>query len=48
MIPCSAFRIEPDMTQSGNMVIDGEKIDYGAVQGEIFPGIAKIMIPNNN
>jgi sphingosine kinase len=49
MIPCTAFRIEPDRTSgNGNITIDGEKIEYGPVQGEIFPGIARIMIPNSN
>lgn len=45
MIPVSAFRIEPSTTQ-GHYSIDGERIDVGPLQCEIFPGIAKILAPH--
>lgn len=44
MIPVSAFRIEPTGTQ-GHFTVDGERIDYGPIQCEIFPGISKVVVP---
>lgn len=50
MIPVKAFRIEPiiDSTEDkyGHLTVDGEKVEYGPVQGEVFPSIAKVMVPN--
>lgn len=50
MIPVMAFRIEPivDSTEEkyGHLTVDGEKVEYGPVQGEVFPSIAKVMVPN--
>lgn len=45
MIPVKAFRLEPDASESGVMAVDGEKIEYGPLQAEIFPNLAQIMVP---
>ncbi|UJR26738.1 hypothetical protein I4U23_008053 [Adineta vaga] len=37
-----AFRIVPNETD-GNLMVDGEKVPYGPIQGEILPGIARCM-----
>lgn len=44
MVPVTAFRIEPHGTQ-GHMTVDGECVEYGPIQGEIYPNIAKVMVP---
>lgn len=44
MIPVTAFRIEPTGTQ-GNCTVDGERVEYGSIQGEIYRGIAKVLTP---
>ena len=38
-----AFRLEPDTSQSGTIAVDGEKIDYVPVQGQIHRSLAKLM-----
>lgn len=44
IIPVKAFRIEPDVSESyGHVTVDGEKVDYGPIQAEIFPDLAYIM-----
>lgn len=43
-VPVTAFRIEPNDTE-GCMAVDGERVEYGAIQGEMFPGLARIMVP---
>lgn len=45
MIPVQAFRIEPKEDESGYITVDGEKVDYGPLQAEVFPGIASIIVP---
>ncbi|XP_018573546.1 sphingosine kinase 2 isoform X2 [Anoplophora glabripennis] len=45
LIPVSAFRIEPDITETGYMTVDGEHVEYGPIQAEIFPQLGRIMIP---
>ncbi|VDI56628.1 sphingosine kinase [Mytilus galloprovincialis] len=42
VIKCLAFRIVP-LTEKGNIMVDGERIDYGPIQGQILPGLARIM-----
>ncbi|XP_059168102.1 sphingosine kinase 2-like isoform X2 [Physella acuta] len=37
-----AFRIEPSTT-SGNIMIDGERFDPSPIQGQILPGLARVM-----
>ncbi|XP_058791106.1 sphingosine kinase 2-like isoform X2 [Phymastichus coffea] len=45
MIPVRAFRIEPAEDSSGLLTVDGEQVDYGPLQGEIFPSLATVMCP---
>jgi hypothetical protein len=45
-VPVLAFRLEPDMQRTGpggHLMIDGERIDPTPVQGQVLPGIARIM-----
>lgn len=44
MIPVRAFRIEPEGT-NGHMTVDGEEVDYGPLQAEVFPSMANVMSP---
>jgi hypothetical protein len=37
-----AFRIEP-YTEKGYMVVDGEQVEYGPIQGYVRPGLARVM-----
>lgn len=53
MIPVTAFRIEPetDVTsmaaekKHGHFTVDGERVEYGPIQGEVMPGAARVMAP---
>ncbi|XP_043274590.1 sphingosine kinase 2-like [Venturia canescens] len=45
MIPVKAFRIEPAESTGGHMTVDGEVVDYGPLQAEIFPSLANVMSP---
>lgn len=45
LLPVKAFRIEPDMDERGYMTVDGEHIEYGPIQAEVFPGLSRIMVP---
>ncbi|XP_030753752.1 sphingosine kinase 1-like [Sitophilus oryzae] len=45
LIPVNAFRIEPDMTENGYITVDGEHVDYGPIQAEIFPELGRVMVP---
>ncbi|CAG9761614.1 unnamed protein product [Ceutorhynchus assimilis] len=45
LIPVNAFRIEPDMGQNGYITVDGEHVEYGPIQAEIFPELARVMVP---
>lgn len=44
IIPVTAFRIEPSGTE-GIITVDGERVEYGVIQGEIFPNIVNVMVP---
>lgn len=44
MIPVTAFRIEPSGAQ-GHLAVDGEQIEYGPIQAEIFSGISQVLVP---
>lgn len=44
-IPVRAFRIEPSMNEVGYMTVDGENVEYGPIQAEMFPSLAKVMVP---
>ncbi|XP_047517302.1 sphingosine kinase 1-like [Pieris napi] len=45
MVPVSAFRIVPE-GQTGYITVDGELVDYGPIQAEIFPNIVNILVPD--
>lgn len=45
MVPCTAFRIEPIGSQQGHLTVDGESMEYGPIQGEIFQGLANVIVP---
>ena len=38
-----AFRLEPLDAQPSNLMVDGERVEYGALQGEIMPGVARVL-----
>lgn len=45
LIPVHAFRIEPDMSENGYLTVDGEHVEYGAIQAEIFPSLGRVLVP---
>lgn len=45
MLAVKAFRLVPEEGQGGHITVDGELVDNGPIQAEIFPGLAKIMVP---
>lgn len=50
MIPVTAFRIEPQTAGTnevnhGHFTVDGERVEYGPIQAEVVPGIARVMAP---
>lgn len=45
MIPCTAFRIEPEGNQ-GHLTVDGERVELGAIQGEVFDGMVNVTVPD--
>lgn len=45
LLAVRAFRIEPDMSESGCMTVDGELVEYGPIQAEVFPALARVMVP---
>lgn len=45
MIPVSAFRIVPEGSE-GYLTVDGELVEYGPIQAEIFPNIVNILVPD--
>lgn len=45
LIPVLAFRIEPDADCTGCMTVDGERVEYGPIQAEVFPRLGRIMVP---
>lgn len=45
MIQVKAFRIEPSEGITGHITVDGEQVDYGPIQGEIFPSLVNVMSP---
>ncbi|XP_030567119.1 sphingosine kinase 2 [Drosophila novamexicana] len=42
VLPVRAFRIEPSGS-NGILTIDGERVDYGPIQAEVFPGLINVM-----
>lgn len=50
IIPCKAFRLEPDLNEDVPvrlMTVDGEQVEYGPVQGQVLPGLARIISLSN-
>lgn len=45
MVPVSAFRIVPEGT-AGTLTVDGELMEYGPIQGEIFPNLVNMYVPD--
>lgn len=46
MIAVRAFRLEPEEgPNTGHITVDGELVEYGPIQAEVFPGLANIMVP---
>ncbi|XP_012283324.1 sphingosine kinase 2 [Orussus abietinus] len=45
MIPVKAFRIEPMEGTVGHLTVDGEQVDYGPIQAEVFSSLATVMSP---
>ena len=52
-IKIKAFRLEPigllkrgEYINNGVLMVDGEQVPYGNIQGEIMPGIANILAKN--
>lgn len=41
-IPVKAFRIEP-LTSQGCFMVDGERVPYGPIQGEVLPSLANVI-----
>lgn len=46
MISCTAFRIEPLGDQVGYLTVDGERVEYGPIQGEMFEGLVNVVVPD--
>ncbi|KAL5017876.1 hypothetical protein ScPMuIL_003598 [Solemya velum] len=42
LVPVLAFRIEPESSK-GNIMVDGEQVPVAPIQGQVLPGLAKIM-----
>ncbi|KAH8294494.1 hypothetical protein KR044_005276, partial [Drosophila immigrans] len=42
VLPVTAFRIEP-CANNGILTVDGERVDYGPIQAEVFPGLINVM-----
>jgi len=40
-----AFRIEP-LSEKGIVTVDGEQVEYGPIQGEVIPGLSRVMAIN--
>lgn len=45
LLPVKAFRIEPDPTEQGYITVDGEQVEYGPIQAEIYPELGRVMVP---
>ncbi|XP_013190727.2 sphingosine kinase 1 [Amyelois transitella] len=45
MVPVSAFRIVPEGSE-GHLTVDGELVEYGPIQAEIFPNIVNLLVPD--
>ena len=45
IVKVKAFRIEP-LSEKGIVTVDGEVVDYGPLQAQILPSMARIMTPS--
>nr|XP_034831270.1 sphingosine kinase 1 [Maniola hyperantus] len=45
MVPVSAFRIVPE-GPNGYLTVDGELVEYGPIQAEVFPNIVNVLVPD--
>ena len=44
VVPVLAFRLEPDPSCApGLLTVDGECIDYGPIQAQVLPSLARVM-----
>uniref|UniRef100_T2M4T5 Sphingosine kinase 1 n=1 Tax=Hydra vulgaris TaxID=6087 RepID=T2M4T5_HYDVU len=39
----TAFRITPSPDRIGHIAVDGEEVNYGVIQGEIFPSLGNVI-----
>ncbi|XP_074714096.1 sphingosine kinase 2 [Strix uralensis] len=42
-VPARAFRLEP-LTPRGVLTVDGERVEYGPLQGQIHRGLARVLL----
>lgn len=42
IVPVKAFRLEPT-AETGYMVVDGEQVAFGPIQGKILPCVGRVM-----
>jgi sphingosine kinase len=43
-VKIKAFRLEPAREAAiGNMMVDGERVEYGPIQGEVMPKMARVL-----
>lgn len=40
-VKVKAFRLEPQ--DDGNLMVDGERVGYGPIQGEVLPSFARVL-----
>ena len=43
VVKVKAFRLEP-LTATGTISVDGEMVDYGPIQAQVLPGMARVMV----
>ena len=44
IIPVLAFRLEPDPSfPPGLLTVDGECVEYGPIQAQVLPSLARVM-----
>ena len=49
IIPVLAFRLEPDPSfPPGLLTVDGECVDYGPIQAQVLPSMARVMSIQHN
>ena len=41
VIKVAAFRLEPEESPKGVIVVDGEEVEYGPIQGQVIEGLAR-------